>query len=67
MLAQLIRMRFDNTVRKLGLDQDRPELRTDLFVKPTASAVAKPSSAPDRARQPRHERRPPVAEQLSLI
>jgi DNA repair photolyase len=65
-LAQLIRMRFDNTVRKLGLDQDRPQLRTDLFVKPTA-APAKPSSAPDRARQPRHERRPPVAEQLSLI
>ena len=66
-LAQLIRMRFDNTSRKLGLDRERPELRTDLFVKPTAAPAAKPPSAPDRARQPHHERQPPVAEQLRLI
>jgi DNA repair photolyase len=33
-LAGLIRMRFENTVRKLGLDRDRPDLRTDLFLKP---------------------------------
>jgi DNA repair photolyase len=33
-LAQLIRMRFANTARKLGLDRDEFELRTDLFCKP---------------------------------
>ena len=32
--AQLIRMRFANTVRKLGLNQVRPGLRTDLFRRP---------------------------------
>jgi DNA repair photolyase len=35
--ANLIRMRFDNTVRKLGLDRERPALRTDLFVRPAPS------------------------------
>jgi DNA repair photolyase len=34
-LADLIGMRFGNTVRKLGLDRDRPELRTDLFRRPS--------------------------------
>ncbi len=32
--AQLIRMRFANTVRKLGMDRIRPGLRTDLFRRP---------------------------------
>jgi len=37
-LADLIGMRFDNTVRRLGLNQDRLELRTDLFLKPAPPA-----------------------------
>jgi len=37
-LADLIGMRFDNTVRRLGLNQDRLELRTDLFLKPAPLA-----------------------------
>ena len=37
-LANLIRMRFENTVRKLGLDRERPALRTDLFVRPALRA-----------------------------
>ena len=37
-LANLIRMRFENTVRKLGLDRKRPALRTDLFVRPALQA-----------------------------
>ena len=48
-LAHLIRMRFDNTVRKLGLDRERPALRTDLFVKP---APATPPARRDRQRVP---------------
>jgi DNA repair photolyase len=37
--AQLIRMRFANTARKLGLCQARPALRTDLFRRPGAEAA----------------------------
>ena len=50
-LAKLIRARFDNTVRKLGLGRDRIELRTDLFRRP--------------APEPLGQGRP--TEQLSLI
>jgi DNA repair photolyase len=41
-LAQLIRTRFDNTVRRLGLNRDRPDLRTDLFQKPPAARPKAP-------------------------
>ena len=61
-LAHLIRMRFDNTVRKLGLSRERPALRTDLFVRP---APATPPARRDRQRA--QEQPPGVAEQLSLI
>ena len=37
-LADLIRMRFDNTVRRLGLNRERPDLRTDLFRRPVPPA-----------------------------
>jgi len=37
-LADLIRMRFDNTARRLGLNRERPDLRTDLFRRPAVPA-----------------------------
>lgn len=61
-LAKLIRMRFDNTIRKLGLQASRPELRTDLFEAPTRGgrgAVRDPAAAPRLDVGPN--------EQLSLI
>jgi DNA repair photolyase len=42
--AQLIRMRFVNTVRKLGMDQVRPGLRTDLFRRPVQVEARKAGS-----------------------
>ena len=73
-LASLIRMRFDNTVRKLGLNRERPALRSDLFVRPTMPPVSarQPEEAaePGKARQPGKARGAPlpeVVEQLSLI
>ena len=54
-LANLIRMRFENTVRKLGLNRERPQLRCDLFVRP------------GQARQGPGARMAETAEQLSLI
>ena len=42
--AQLIRMRFANTVRKLGMNQARPGLRTDLFRPPGSKEVQRPGS-----------------------
>ena len=36
-LADLIRMRFENTARRLGLNRDRPDLRSDLFVRPSTA------------------------------
>jgi DNA repair photolyase len=75
-LANLIRMRFDNTVRKLGLNRERPALRSDLFVRPEPtvpagqSGMAEEQGKAAKARQPaktRGERLPEVVEQLSLI
>ena len=37
-LANLIRMRFANTVRRLGLSRDRPDLDTNLFRRPASAA-----------------------------
>ena len=42
--AQLIRMRFANTVRKLGMNQVRPGLRTDLFRRPRLEEAQQPGS-----------------------
>ena len=47
-LAKLIRMRFANTTRRLGLDRDRFELRTDLFLKPLAPASGDAEAMPEQ-------------------
>jgi DNA repair photolyase len=65
--ANLIRMRFDNTVRKLGLDRERPSLRTDLFVRasPTSSpAPPTPTSSPGPIPTPAPL---PASGQMSLL
>lgn len=75
-LANLIRMRFANTVRRLGLSRDRPDLDTDLFRRPASAAdpgaEAHQAGAASRARR----RRSPAGnanavaalnEQLTLI
>jgi DNA repair photolyase len=43
--ADMIRMRFRNRVRRLGLDAVRPSLRTELFVPPVRVAAAPPAPA----------------------
>ena len=65
-LANLIRMRFENTVRKLGLDRERPRLRSDLFVRPVRSASGGQAGQAGQAGGP-GSGLPGLAEQLSLI
>jgi DNA repair photolyase len=43
--AELVRMRFDARLRKLGMDGDRLTLRTDLFVPPAAAPRSRPGRA----------------------
>ena len=47
-LVKLIRMRFANTTRRLGLDRDRFELRTDLFLKPAAPTSGGGEAMPEQ-------------------
>ena len=51
--ADLIRMRFAQASRRLGLDHDRPALRTDLFT-PTRTTrdVGNPKFRPSDTRHP---------------
>ena len=74
-LANLIRMRFANTVRKLGLNRDRPDLDITLFRKPTSLAGDDAAASQARAGSTfRQQRRSPaggdtadMTEQLTLI
>jgi len=43
--AQLVRLRFDLAVRRLGLDGEREGLRSDLFVAPRARPAADPAQS----------------------
>ncbi len=47
-LANLIRMRFTNTSRRLGLDRDFPDLRTDLFRRPDNPGAGRRGGVPEQ-------------------
>lgn len=40
--ADMIRMRFDTRLRRLGMDRERPTLRADAFVPPATAGAASP-------------------------